>query len=208
MSRRKAKARIMRRFGIVWTHSPKYQRILERRHYPPGQHGRSARQPKLSEYGKRFIEKQKLKAIYDISERQMKRYMAEAARRKGVTGEALLQQLELRLDNIVYRLGFSPTIWGARQLVSHGHILVNGRKVDRPSYQLKPNQVVSLAPRLRNNVHVLSSLEARRPEMIPPYLSLDRDAMTGTLLYVPKREEIPISTDEVNEQLVVEFYSR
>lgn len=200
----RAKARIMRRFGEAFTHSPKYHRILANRPTPPGQHG-ARRRKQVGAYGKRLFEKQKLKAFYDIPEKQIRRYMEEATRRKGPTGTNLLQLLESRLDNVVYRLGFTPTIWSAKQLVGHGHIRVNGKRVNIPSYLVSANDVITLSDKMKTNDLVVQSLANRGPGMIPPYLLLDRDQVSGTFLRAPYREEIPVN---INENLIVEFYAR
>lgn len=194
----------MRRFGEVFTHSPKYQRILAKRPTPPGQHG-ARRRKQVGAYGKRLFEKQKLKAFYDLGEKQMRRYMADALRKKGPTGTNLLQFLERRLDSIVYRLGFTPTIWAAKQLVGHGHIRVNGKRVNIPSYLANENDVISVSEKMKGNALVAESLANRGPGMIPPYLLLDRDQVSGTLLRDPYRQEIPVN---INENLIVEFYAR
>ena len=146
------RAKLMRRFGVVLAPSPKYQRILEKRPHPPGQHGAaSARRKKIGAYGSRLLEKQKLRAFYGIAERQMRRYVTKATRRQGPTGTNLLQLLETRLDAVVYRLGFAPSIWAARQLVGHGHVLVGGQRVDIPSYGVKPGQSITIAERMRRS---------------------------------------------------------
>jgi small subunit ribosomal protein S4 len=198
------KARIMRRFGEAFTHSPKYHRILAKRSNPPGQHG-ARRRKQLGAYGQRLFEKQKLKAFYDLPEKQMRRYMEEASRKKGPTGTNLLQLLERRLDNVVYRLGFTPTIWAAKQLVGHGHVRVNGKRVNIPSYLVNANDIISLSDKMKGNDLVVQSLANRGPGMIPPYLLLDRDQVSGTFLRDPYREEIPVN---INENLIVEFYAR
>jgi small subunit ribosomal protein S4 len=199
------KARLMRRFGEAFSHSPKHIRILERRPHPPGQHGAKRRRERKSEYGRRLFEKQKLKAIYNISETQMTRYMREAARRQGSTGTNLLQLLETRLDNVVYRMGLTPTIWSARQLVSHGHMQVNGERVDIPSFKVKPGDVVSISEKMKGNPHIQEWINSRPLALIPPYLRLDRENMAGGLLRIPDRDEMPVNIDE---SLIVEFYSR
>ncbi len=205
MSYRGPKGRLIRRFGEDFTHSPKYTRLLQRRPNPPGQHGAQRRRLRMTEYARRLFEKQKLKAIYNVSEKQLLRYLREASRRSGPTGVNLLQILEQRLDNIVYRLGFATTIWNARQLVNHGHVRVDGRKVDIPSYLVKPGAVVSLVEKMRDNPQVVQALHNRRDDLIPPYLQLDRAACSGRLLRLPAREEIPVNIDE---SLIVEFYAR
>jgi small subunit ribosomal protein S4 len=194
----------MRRFGEVFTHSPKYQRILEKRKNAPGQHG-ARRKKTPGAYALRLLEKQKLKAFYDLPEKQMRRYMEEATRRKGPTGTNLLQILESRLDNIVYRLGFAPTIWAAKQLVGHGHVLVNGKRVNIPSYLANPTDVISVSEKMKENALITGSLENRGPDMIPAYLSLERTKLSGTFLRAPERDEIPVN---VNEALIIEFYAR
>lgn len=194
----------MRRFGLVLAASPKYQRILEKRPHPPGQHGLRARRKKIGAYGSRLFEKQKLRAFYGIAERQMRRYVEEALRRKGPTGTNLLQLLEQRLDAVVYRLGFAPSIWASRQLVGHGHVLVDGRRVDIPSYQVRPGQTVTISEKMKRSRQM--AIWSERGGIIPPpYLELDRDAMTGRLVRPPDRDEIPVPIDD---RLIVEFYSR
>jgi len=205
MTYRGPKARLMRRFGEAFSYSPKYSRILEKRPYPPGQHGHKQRRPRLGDYGQRLFEKQKLRAIYNISEGQMRRYMKEAMRRPGRTGENLLQLLECRLDNVAYRLGFSPTIWGTRQLVNHGHIRVNGRKVDIPSFLVLPGDVISISEKMKNNPHIQAWVSMRPSALIPSYLSADRENLSGVLTRMPSREEIPVN---VNESFIVEFYAK
>ncbi len=199
------KAKQMRRFGVALAPSPKYQRILERRPNPPGQHGaRSKRRAKIGAYGSRLFEKQKLRAFYGIAERQMRRYFDEAQRRQGPTGTNLLRLLELRLDNLVYRLGMAPSIWAARQLVGHGHVLVDGKRVDIPSAQVRPGQTIGLTEKIRRGREM--ALWAERGGIVPPaYLELDRENMTGRVARLPERDEIPVPVDE---RLVIEFYSR
>ncbi|MBO8141078.1 MAG: 30S ribosomal protein S4 [Firmicutes bacterium] len=194
------KHRICRRVGEPICGSPKCPAL--KRPYPPGQHGRGPRR-KLSEYGRQLLEKQKLKAIYGISETQLRNLFRNAARHRGRTGELLLQMLETRLDNIVYRMGLAPTLPSARQLVTHGHVTVDGRKVDIPSYRVQPGQRVGMAEKSRNLGLVVSSLEST-PSRVP-YVEVDPESRSGTLLRLPSREEIPI---KVNETLVVEFYAR
>jgi len=176
---------------------------IERRKYPPGQHWQN--RPKLSDYGLQLREKQKLKRMYGLLERQFKRYFEIASKKKGVTGEALMQLLELRLDNTVSRLGFATGIRSARQLVTHGHVLVNGRKVNIPSYNLKPGDVIEIKEKSKNLEIIKESLEKAKHRGIPPWLELDAENMRGKVLYVPSREEIPVTA---REQLVVEFYSK
>jgi small subunit ribosomal protein S4 len=205
MNRKGPKARIIRRFGEAFAHSPKYARILEKRKQPPGQHGLTKGRQRMGEYGKRLFEKQKLKAIYNISEAQMLRYMKEATRRSGPSGGNLLLLLERRLDNIVFRFGLSTTIWGARQLVNHGHVKVNNRRVNIPSFLVKPADVISVSEKVKNNPHIISSLDLQAGIATPPYLSFDREKMLGTLERLPARNEIPVN---IQESLIVEFYAR
>jgi small subunit ribosomal protein S4 len=174
---------------------------IERKRPAPGQHGQ--RQRKLAEYGVQLREKQKLKRIYRVLERQFRTYFKEAVRRKGVTGELLLQQLELRLDNVTYRLGFGNTRRQARQLVNHGHFLVNGKKVNIPSYQLRPGDTVAVAEASKQAGAIVEAIRGGR--RTPDWLSLDAGAMSGRVGSVPTREQIDT---QVNEALIVEFYSR
>ncbi len=175
-----------------------------RRGYPPGQHGKAGRR-KLTSYATQLREKQKVKAIYGILEAQFRRFFQEAVRMPGATGENLLILLERRLDNVVYQLGFASSRTQARQIVKHGHILINGKKVDIPSYLVKPNQVISLSEQMRKNPFVKRSIEEREPEKITGWLKLDRENMTGTVIRLPKREDITIP---LQENLIVELYSK
>ncbi len=194
----------MRRFGVALAASPKYQRILEKRPNPPGQHGGARKRKKTGAYGSRLFEKQKLKAYYGIAERQMRRYVAEATRRSGPTGTNLLQLLEQRLDAVVYRLGFAPSIWSARQLVAHGHVLVNGKRVDIPSYSVRTGETIGITEKMKRSRQL--AVWAERGGILPPaYLDLDRNNMTGRLTREPARDEIPVPIDD---RLIVEFYSR
>lgn len=168
---------------------------------PPGVHG-PRRKSKHSDYSLQLREKQKAKRIYGILERQFRRYFQAASRIRGKTGEALLQALERRLDNVVYRLGLAPSRAMARQLVSHGHVSVDGRKVTAPSYALGPKQVVTLLPKALEIPAVKKLLEAAESK-IPPYL--ERKVSVGRMIKIPSREEIPT---DVNEQLIIEYYSR
>jgi len=167
----------------------------------PGQHGLKMRR-RLSEYGVQLREKQKAKRTYGVLERQFRRYFKKAFKKRGVTGEALLQLLESRLDNVVYRLGFVPSRSVARQLVRHGHILVDGKKVDIPSYQVKPGQVINLNPKAMKIEVVKKSLAEKKKE-IPSWLQ--KKAAVGKIIRLPTREEIGA---DIAEQLIVEYYSR
>lgn len=177
---------------------------FERRSYPPGQHGQSGT-TKIKEYGVQLREKQKLRRIYGIRERQFRLYLREAMRRRGVTGETLLQLLESRLDNVVYRLGFAASRAQARELVSHGHFMVNSRKVNTPSYLVRPGDVVEVVDKSKDLVPIVSSLESAAGGRVPSWLELNEEKRQGTVLRVPTRDEIDT---QVEETLVVEFYSR
>jgi small subunit ribosomal protein S4 len=195
------RVRISRRFGIPIFGPTKY---LERRNYGPGVHGPKSRR-KTTEYGEGLIEKQKLKYYYGLLERQFRGVYEKALRRRGVTGEHMLQILETRLDNVVFHLGFANTRAAARQMVGHGHVAVNGRKANIPSYALKANDVISIK---NNNVSrqlATKNLEVAASRAVPDWLSLNKEEFKGTIMRIPTREEIqPIA----NEQAVVEFYSR
>ena len=175
----------------------------EKKNYPPGQHGNSKRRKKLSEYGVQLMEKQKAKYTYGILERQFKNTFHQAQRKKGVTGEILLQLIESRLDNVVYRLGISPTRDGARQLVGHRHITVNGKVVNIPSYQLKGGDVVGVRERSKSLEVIIDSITGRVNQF--PWLEWDGALMSGKFLTYPQRTEIP---ENIKEQLIVELYSK
>lgn len=177
------------------------------KNYPPGQHGpgqRSARRP--SEFALQLREKQKLKRLYGILERQFRRHFETAERRPGLTGENLLQILESRLDNVVYRLGFADSRRQARQLVRHGHFLVNGRKTDIPSYLVRPGDIIAVRPESRRREYFKVLEETAKNKAVPDWLSRDLETMSGRVLRLPTRDEIDIPS--VNTQLVVEYYSR
>jgi small subunit ribosomal protein S4 len=176
---------------------------VERRTYPPGQHGQGRR--KMSDYGLQLREKQKLRKIYGVLERQFRRYFAQAERRAGVTGETLLQLLERRLDNVVYRLGFAGSRSQARQLVAHGHFLVNGKPVNIPSYQVKPDDLIEVTQGSRQLEPIQVSLSAVGSRRMPEWLELDVENLRGRIVSLPRREDIDV---EAQEQLVVEYYSR
>ena len=199
------KARVQRRFGEVLVPRPKYQRLLEKRAYPPGDHGKEKqfRSGRRSDYGMQLNEKQKLAFVYNIREKQMRNYFMKARRQTGNTGANLLILLERRLDNIVYRAGLAPTIWAARQLVGHGHVLVNGTRLNIPSYAVQVGDEVRLTEKMRQNVHVVESLESG--SNILEYLAVDKAGAAVTLARLPERQEIPVPIDE---QLIVEFYTR
>lgn len=176
---------------------------FERRKYPPGQHGHN--RAKLSDYGLQLREKQKVKRIYGIMERQFKNYFEKATKMKGVTGENLLKLLERRFDNVVYRMGFAINRRQARQLVRHGFFLINGRKVDIPSYLLKPGDVIELRENLKDKEFIKENLALAEQRGFPVWLEMNIEEMKGKFVRVPDREEIQLP---VHEQLIVEFYSK
>ncbi len=176
---------------------------FERRGYAPGQHGR--RRTKIQPYGIQLREKQKVKRMYGVLERQFRKYFAAAARRKGITGTNLLQTLELRLDNVVYRLGFASSRSMARQLVAHGHIQVDGRRLDIPSALTKSGSVITLREKSRKNEDIRICLDTAQGRGIPAWLELDPDNFRGTVKQQPVREDI---TMPIQEQLIVELYSK
>ena len=195
------RVRISRRFGIPIFGPTKY---LERRNYGPGVHGPKSRR-KHTDYALGLIEKQKLRYYYGLLERQFRGVYERALKRRGVTGEQMLQILETRLDNVVYHLGFANTRAGARQMVCHGHIKVNGRKVNIPSYALKVNDGVEIRDSNVSRQLAAKNLEISTSRAVPDWLSLNREALKGVVMRIPTRDEIqPIA----NEQAVVEFYSR
>ena len=177
---------------------------IEKRSYPPGQHGAGFRQ-KMSDYGLQLREKQKVKRIYGVLERQFRRFFETASRAKGMTGENLLILLERRLDNVVYRMGFASSRNEARQLVRHGHITLNGRKADIPSMLVKTDDEVSVKAKSRTNAHVVAAMEAARRKGTTSWVQVDPATFTGKVLSDPKREELTLP---MQEQLIVEMYSR
>jgi len=176
---------------------------FDRRPYPPGQHGQ--RRIKFTEYGIRLREKQKVRRMYGMVEKQFRRYFGEADRQRGVTGENLLSLLERRLDNVVYRMGFAQTRSDARQIVLHRHILVNGKRVNIPSYQVKPGDVVAVKEKSREKGRFQAAATASERRPTREWLDVDLAAFTGTVKALPNREEITLP---IQEQLIVEFYSR
>jgi small subunit ribosomal protein S4 len=177
---------------------------IEKRNCPPGQHGKT-RKAKLAGYGLQLREKQKVKRIYGVLEDQFRRYFEAAERTRGITGETLLQLLERRLDNVVYRLGLATSRPQARQLVRHGHFLVNGKKVDIPSYSVKPGDVVAVLGRTQKNPTVEHAIEEVKGRGIPGWLTFDAETISGRIMSVPTREQINLP---VQEQLIVELYSK
>ena len=177
---------------------------IERRAYPPGEHGKG-RRVKETNYGQQLREKQKARRIYGIMERQFRHFFAKSTESRGVTGEVLLQMLERRMDNVVYRMGFAPSHHAARQLVRHGHFQVNGRKVNIPSYQLAAGDQVTVREKSRKLNIVLSTLESRKGQDVPEWLTVDASTLAGKVLSIPTRSSI---STPINEQLIVEFYSK
>jgi small subunit ribosomal protein S4 len=194
------KTKIARKFG-----EPIYgpDKHYEKKSYPPGQHGLNKRRKKTSEYGLQLAEKQKAKYTYGILEKQFRNTFEKASRKKGVTGEALFQLIESRLDNVVFRLGVSPTRAGARQLVSHRHITVNGRIVNVPSFAVRPGDVIGIRERSKSLEVITEALSSGRSGF--SWLEWDEEKMAGKFLNYPEREEIP---ENINEQLIVELYSK
>jgi small subunit ribosomal protein S4 len=195
------RVRISRRFGVPIFGPSKY---LERRDYGPGMHGPKSRR-KHTDYGLALIEKQKMRYFYGLMEKQFRGVYEKALRRRGVTGEQMLQILETRLDNVVYHLGFGNTRAQARQMVCHGHVKVNGRKVNIPSYALKVSDVVEVKDTNASKQMATRCLESSTSRQVPDWIMLDKTAIKGTIMRIPSRDEIkPIA----NEQTIVEFYSR
>lgn len=176
---------------------------VERRSYAPGQHGK--RRNKMQPYGLQLREKQKVRRVYGVLEKQFRRYFVEANRQKGVTGENLLRLLESRLDNVVYSLGFASSRNQARQLVRHGHVMVDGRRVNLPSFQVRPGMEIVLKPDVRSNAFVVEALETALGRGVPPWLELDSANFSGKVVALPTREDIRLP---IQEQLIVELYSR
>ncbi len=196
------KSKISRRYNLPIFGPTK---ALERKNYPPGMHGPKGVRRKQSDFAVALAEKQKLRYQYGLLERQFRRYFETALQRRGVTGETLLQLLETRLDNIVYRLGLANTRRAARQLVGHGHVRVNNRRVDIPSYSVKVGDTITIRENPRSKQLAAKFLDLTQIATVPDWLTFDRATMTGTLNRIPSREDIQ---PNVNEQLVVELYSR
>jgi len=195
------KSRIARKFGDA-IYGP--DKNLDRKNFPPGQHGMNKKRKKTSEYGLQLREKQKAKYTYGVLERQFHKTFEKASRSKGVTGEVLLQMLEARLDNTVFRLGVAPTRASARQLVSHRHITVNGDVVNIPSFQLKPGDIIGVREKSKSLETIVDSLTTRRYSKLP-WLEWDDAQMAGKFMSVPERTDIP---EDIKEQLIVELYSK
>ncbi|HRP03036.1 MAG TPA: 30S ribosomal protein S4 [Candidatus Kapabacteria bacterium] len=194
------KVKISRKLGLVLT--PKAGKISGKKPYPPGQHGANKRRAKQSDYGKQLLEKQRLRLQYNISEKQMGNYYVKATAAPGNTADILVQLMETRLDTVLFRAGYARSMYASRQYIAHGHILVNGKRVTVPSYQVKINDVVAV----KEKSHKLDCFqEAIRTAGAPPYLELSKADFTAKLIYTPQREEIPVQCEV---SLVVEYYSR
>ena len=178
---------------------------IEKRNFPPGQHGKD-RKPKIVGYGLQLREKQKARRYYQLLENQFRNLFEKASALKGITGDNMLNMLERRLDNVIYRIGFGTSRSQSRQLVRHGHILVNGRRVDIPSFQVKPNDEIEIAAASKKNATILHALEATAHAPSPNWLEVDRENLKGRVLGQPKREDLV--QIQLNEQLIVELYSK
>ncbi len=194
------KVKISRKLGLELT--PKSRKVTSKKPYPPGQHGPSKKRSKQSDYGKQLLEKQRLRLQYNVSESQMRNYYKKAARMTGNTGDILIQLIETRLDSLVYRSGMATSMYAARQYVNHGHIQVNGSKLDVPSYQVKANDFIQVKEKSRK---IECFQDAIRSAGSPPYIELSKVEFSAKLLYLPPREEIPAICEV---PLVVEYYSR
>lgn len=197
------KGKLVRKFGENIFGNPKYDKILNNKPYPPGQHGMGRK--KVSDYGIQLKEKQKLKIMYGLLEKQFRKYFKKAERMKGVTGENLLLLLESRLDNTIFRLGLAVSRSQARQLVLHRHITVNGKVVNIPSYLLSKGDTIQVREKSRRLSVFHESLKKVRAENMYPWLNLDKARLAGEFLYAPQREEIPVN---VQENMIVELYSK
>jgi small subunit ribosomal protein S4 len=199
-----AKGKLVRKFGENIFGNPKYDKLLNRKPYAPGQHGQG-RRSKLSNYGIQLQEKQKIKFMYGLLEKQFKLNFQKADKMEGETGTNMLQLLESRLDNIVYRLGFASSRPAARQLVSHKHFLVNNRVVNIPSYILKPGETIEVRSKSKKMDIIIDSMRRIKGDIDLTWLNIDKAKMKGTFISVPDRDEMKLT---VNEQLVVELYSK
>ncbi|WP_185874118.1 30S ribosomal protein S4 [Blattabacterium cuenoti] len=196
------KTKISRKFGESLYGTDKY---FERKKYPSGQHGNNRRRGKRSEYFIQLAEKQKAKYLYGILERSFKRLFLESAKKKGITGELLLQACESRLDNIVFRLKFAPSRSSARQIVSHKHIMVNNQVVNIPSFRLKPGDIIGIKEKSKKHPVILESIKNNKIGKLVEWLILNEEKMLGTFIMIPKRSQIP---ENIKEQLIVELYSK
>jgi small subunit ribosomal protein S4 len=198
------RGKLVRKFGVNIFGNPKYDRLLNRKPYAPGQHGQTRRR-RLSNYGVQLQEKQKIKSMYGLLEKQFRNYFTKAEKMSGETGTNLLQMLESRLDNIVYRISFAPTRPAARQLVNHGHFLVNDKRVNIPSYILKSGDKIQVREKSKKMDLILDSMKRIKGDIDLPWLELDKGKMQGAFLGMPERDQID---QTIKEQLVVELYSK
>ncbi len=198
------RGKISRKYGENLFGLPKYDKIIQKRPYEPGQHGAEGKRKRVSEYGLQLKEKQKAKYIYGLLEKQFKSIYEKAKTDKGITGDNLMIRLECRLDTLVHRLGFAPSQRAARQMVSHKHFQVNGKSANIPSMLIKVNDVISVKEKSKKLEIIHESLKSVN-ENPRPYLKIDKATMEGTLTDMPKREDIPV---KINEQLIVELYSK
>ncbi|MEZ5362452.1 MAG: 30S ribosomal protein S4 [Bryobacterales bacterium] len=193
-----------RRLGLAL--DPKSERLLDKRPYPPGQHGKSRRPKKMSNYGTQLQEKQKARFMYDVLERQFRRYYEKATHMKGVVGDNMMSLLEQRLDNVIFRLGFAMTRRMARQIVNHGHIAVNGRKVDIPSYQVQPGDIVEIREKSREHGGIQTAIETPAHSLLPSWLEVEPQNFRGRVIGTPSKHDV--EQTQINAQLIVELYSR
>ncbi len=196
------RGKVCRRLDYPCFESPKFSRITK--NYPPGEHGPTSRR-RLSDYGIQMREKQRIKYTYGVLEKQFANYFKKADTKEGITGHILLQMLESRLDNVVYRMGFAPTRRAARQLVTHGHFLVNNRKVNIPSFSVKEGSEIRVRDKSKRIPLILDSVKRIKGDHTLPWMSIDKAKLVGEFLKVPERNELP---EDFNEQLVVELYSK
>jgi len=199
-----ARGKLVRKYGTNIFGNPKYDKLLNRKSYSPGQHGQG-RRGRLSNYGLQLKEKQKIKFMYGLLEKQFSNCFKKADKMKGETGTNLLQLLERRLDNVVFRLGFSPTRPSGRQLVNHGHFLVNGKKMNIPSALVKIGDVIQVREKSKKMDIILESVKRIKGDLDLPWLELDKAKMKGTVLDIPERDQID---QTINDRLVVELYSK
>ncbi len=199
------KGKLVRRFGMNVFESSKYNDLLARRNKLPGQHGDKQRRKKQSDYALQLVEKQKVRHIYGLLEKQFRLTFDQASKQKGVTGENLLFLLERRLDNVVFRAGFAATRMQARQIVNHGHMLVNGKKVNIPSYKIKVGDVISVSNREKSKKMITANIEDNPAVQHPEWLTVEKDQQTFTVNRMPVRDDI---SRDINEQLIVELYSK
>ncbi len=199
-----SKGKLVRKFGENIFGNPKYDKLLNKKPYAPGQHGQSRRR-RLSNYGIQLQEKQKIKMMFGVLEKQFRNYFKKAEKMKGETGTNLLQLLECRLDNVVYQLGFAPTRPSARQFVNHGHYLVNDQRVNIPSFLVKPGDTIQVREKSRKMDIILNAMKRIKGDIDLPWLELDKAKMKGIFLEVPERD---MMNQTINEQLVVELYSK